>query len=154
MQLLLQTLGVALVWQTQRVHPRLFYAACGMLPMTICLLWPGERRDLMTLLGLKWSATNYAALVITCVMTMLLQTGPIILLGLAKNEQTRLSASPILRDPLLATLAFRLGLVPVLMSYDDIQAHEKLGHLVITPGSFPDGPPVFFQCPLLPVKNQ
>ena len=44
------------------------------------------------------------------------------------------------------------GIVPVLMSYDDIQLHHSLGHLVITPGSFPDGPPVYFQCPLLPVK--
>jgi hypothetical protein len=44
------------------------------------------------------------------------------------------------------------GIVPVLMSYDDIQLHQSLGHLVITPGSFPDGPPVYFQCPLLPVK--
>lgn len=44
------------------------------------------------------------------------------------------------------------GIVPVLTSYDDILVHRDLGHLVITPGSFPDGPPVYFQCPLLPVK--
>lgn len=44
------------------------------------------------------------------------------------------------------------GIVPVLMSYDDIQHHYSLGHLVITPGSFPAGPPVYFLCPLLPVK--
>ena len=44
------------------------------------------------------------------------------------------------------------GIVPVLKSLDDIQLHESLGHLVLTPGSFPDGPPVYFQCPLLPVK--
>ena len=44
------------------------------------------------------------------------------------------------------------GIVPVLTSKDDIEAHASLGHLVITPGSFPDGPPVYFQCPLLPVK--
>ena len=44
------------------------------------------------------------------------------------------------------------GIVPVLMSYGDIQLHENLGHLVITPDSFPNGPPVYFQCPLLPVK--
>jgi hypothetical protein len=44
------------------------------------------------------------------------------------------------------------GIVPVLMSFDDIQEHYYLGHLVITPGSFPGGPPVYFQCPLLPVK--
>jgi len=44
------------------------------------------------------------------------------------------------------------GIVPVLKSYDDIQLHYNLGHLTITPGSFPNGPPVYFQCPLLPVK--
>ena len=44
------------------------------------------------------------------------------------------------------------GIVPVLTSYADVQLHESLGHLVITPGSFPGGPPVYFQCPLLPVK--
>jgi len=44
------------------------------------------------------------------------------------------------------------GIVTVLTSEVDIEEHEKLGHLVITPGSFPDGPPVYFQCPLLPVK--
>ena len=46
------------------------------------------------------------------------------------------------------------GIVPVLKSYADIQLHAGLGHLVITPGSFPGGPPVYFQCPLLPVKTQ
>jgi hypothetical protein len=44
------------------------------------------------------------------------------------------------------------GIVPLLISYDDIQSQESAGYLVITPGSFPDGPPVYFQCPLLPVK--
>lgn len=44
------------------------------------------------------------------------------------------------------------GIVPVLTSYEDILYHESMGHLAITPGSFPDGPPVYFQCPLLPVK--
>lgn len=44
------------------------------------------------------------------------------------------------------------GIVPVLKSYDDLQVHFNLGHLVITPGSFPGGPAVYFQCPLLPVK--
>lgn len=44
------------------------------------------------------------------------------------------------------------GIVPVLSSYDDVQYHASMGHLVITPGSFPGGPPVYFQCPLLPVK--
>ena len=44
------------------------------------------------------------------------------------------------------------GIVPVLTSEADIEDHEELGHLVITSGSFPNGPPVYFQCPLLPVK--
>ncbi|SDX15114.1 hypothetical protein [Marinobacter mobilis] len=44
------------------------------------------------------------------------------------------------------------GIVPVLTSYEELQYHQALGHLVVTPGSFPDGPPVYFQCPLLPVK--
>jgi hypothetical protein len=44
------------------------------------------------------------------------------------------------------------GIVPVLTSYDEIMEQEDLGYLVITPGSFPQGPPVYFQCPLLPVK--
>ncbi len=45
------------------------------------------------------------------------------------------------------------GIVPILTSYEDIMFHYSLGHLVITPGSFPGGPPVYFQCPLLPVKD-
>jgi hypothetical protein len=44
------------------------------------------------------------------------------------------------------------GTVPILKSYDDIMMHYELGHLMITPGTFPDGPPPFFSCPLLPVK--
>lgn len=44
------------------------------------------------------------------------------------------------------------GIVPVLKSYDEIMEHKALGHLVITPGSFPGGPDIYFQCPLLPVK--
>ena len=44
------------------------------------------------------------------------------------------------------------GIVPILTSSEDVMEHEALGHLVITPGSFPGGPPVYFQCPLLPVK--
>ncbi|MBN1238392.1 MAG: hypothetical protein JXB36_07810 [Gammaproteobacteria bacterium] len=44
------------------------------------------------------------------------------------------------------------GIVPVLTSQQDVLLHESLGHLVITPGSFPGGPPVYFQCPVLPVK--
>jgi hypothetical protein len=44
------------------------------------------------------------------------------------------------------------GIVPVLTSEDEIDLHQSLGHLVVTPGSFPNGPPVYFQCPLLPTK--
>lgn len=44
------------------------------------------------------------------------------------------------------------GIVPILKSYDDIMLHEGLGHLTITTGSPPGGPPEFFLCPLLPVK--
>lgn len=44
------------------------------------------------------------------------------------------------------------GFVPVLTSYDDILEQESLGYLVVMPGSFPDGPARYFQCPLLPVK--
>jgi hypothetical protein len=44
------------------------------------------------------------------------------------------------------------GIVPILKSSDDIMTHEALGHLVVTPGSFAGGPPVYFQCPMLPVK--
>ena len=44
------------------------------------------------------------------------------------------------------------GIVPVLMSYDDILLHESLGHLTITPGSPEGGPPDYFLCPLLRVK--
>jgi hypothetical protein len=46
------------------------------------------------------------------------------------------------------------GIVPVLTSYEEIKLHEGLGHLVVTPGSFPGGPPVYFECPLLPAKDQ
>jgi hypothetical protein len=44
------------------------------------------------------------------------------------------------------------GVVPILMSQADIDLHAGLGHLVVTDGSPPDGPPEYFQCPLLPVK--
>jgi hypothetical protein len=48
------------------------------------------------------------------------------------------------------------GIVPILMSYDDIQMHASLGHLDITPGSpgGPGAPPDYFQCPMLPVLDQ
>jgi hypothetical protein len=42
------------------------------------------------------------------------------------------------------------NLLPVLMSYDEIQVHYSLGHLAIAPGS-PNATPDYFECPLLPV---
>ena len=42
--------------------------------------------------------------------------------------------------------------LPVLMSYEEIQLHEGLGHLAIAPGSPSGGPPAYFECPLLPVR--
>jgi hypothetical protein len=42
--------------------------------------------------------------------------------------------------------------LPVLMSYEEIQLQQDLGHLAITPGSFAGGPPPYFECPLLPVR--
>ena len=44
------------------------------------------------------------------------------------------------------------GVVPILMSDDDIMLHESLGHIVVTEGGPPGGPPPFFHCPLVPVK--
>ncbi len=44
------------------------------------------------------------------------------------------------------------GIVPILKSYDDIMLHAGLGHLTITAGSPPGGPPAYFECPMLPVK--
>ncbi len=44
------------------------------------------------------------------------------------------------------------GTVPVLTSYAEVMVHYGLGHLSITAGSPPGGPPDFFECPLLPVK--
>ncbi len=45
-----------------------------------------------------------------------------------------------------------MGSLPVLTSYDDVQFHYGLGHLMIMPGSPAGGPPPYFECPLLPVK--
>jgi hypothetical protein len=42
---------------------------------------------------------------------------------------------------------------PLLTSYDDILHFENEGFLEVMPGSFDGGPPPYFQCPLLPVKN-
>lgn len=44
------------------------------------------------------------------------------------------------------------GGLPILTSYDDIQSHESLGHLLVMAGSPAGGPPPYFECPLLPVK--
>lgn len=45
------------------------------------------------------------------------------------------------------------GYVPVLKSADDVLYQASMGYVVITPGSFPDGPDVYFQCPILPNKS-
>ena len=95
---------------------RLFYVASVVLPVATCWLWPVQYRglSLTALLGLKLTATNYAAFVVACVMTMLLQTGPVVLLGLSKHE--KLAPARVMGRPLLATLLFRLGQVPVLIA--------------------------------------
>lgn len=43
--------------------------------------------------------------------------------------------------------------VPLLTSRDDVLFYEGLGHLTITEGPPPGGPPAYFECPLRPVKN-
>jgi hypothetical protein len=45
------------------------------------------------------------------------------------------------------------GTVPILTSYAEVAYEEAMGHLAVTQGSFPGGPPLYFLCPLLPVKN-
>jgi hypothetical protein len=45
------------------------------------------------------------------------------------------------------------GYVPVLKSANDVLDQANMGYVVITPGSFPGGPDVYFQCPLLPNKS-
>ena len=51
------------------------------------------------------------------------------------------------------------GTVPVLTRYgpaddpESILFHQALGHLTISDGSPPGGPPAYFRCPLLPVKD-
>ncbi|HET6564901.1 MAG TPA: hypothetical protein VFG52_05765 [Xanthomonadales bacterium] len=44
------------------------------------------------------------------------------------------------------------GSLPILTYYDEVLDYAAMGYLIITPGSFPGGPPPYFQCPLLPVK--
>ena len=46
------------------------------------------------------------------------------------------------------------GYVPVLKSAAEVEHYADMGLLIITPGSFPGGPNVYFQCPLLPDKSQ
>lgn len=45
------------------------------------------------------------------------------------------------------------GTVPVITSYADLLVHYMLGHVDIEEGSPEGGPPPYFQCPLLPVKE-
>lgn len=49
-----------------------------------------------------------------------------------------------------------MPILPLITSYEDMGPHILAGHISIVPGSPappPDGPPDYFQCPLLPVKN-
>lgn len=45
------------------------------------------------------------------------------------------------------------GTVPILTSYADLLVHYMLGHIEFEVGSPEGGPPEYFQCPLLPVKE-
>jgi hypothetical protein len=45
------------------------------------------------------------------------------------------------------------GTVPVITSYADLLVHYMLGHLDAELGPPEGGPPPYFQCPLLPVKD-
>jgi hypothetical protein len=45
------------------------------------------------------------------------------------------------------------GTVPLLTSDDDVMEQESMGYMVVTEGSPPGGPPEFFHCPLVPVKD-
>lgn len=46
------------------------------------------------------------------------------------------------------------GTVPILTSRDDVMLHAGLGHLEVTEGPPAGGPPAYFECPLLPVRNR
>ena len=50
------------------------------------------------------------------------------------------------------TAVWNIADPPVVKSYEEIMYHYDLGHVDIWPGS-PGGPPDYFQCPLLPVKE-
>lgn len=43
--------------------------------------------------------------------------------------------------------------LPILNSVAEIAFHQNLGHLEVTHGTFPGGPPAYFECPLLPVLH-
>lgn len=45
-----------------------------------------------------------------------------------------------------------LGTVPILTSYEEIAMYESMGYLTVMAGSPMGGPPLYFVCPLLPVK--
>lgn len=45
------------------------------------------------------------------------------------------------------------GTVPVITSYADLLEEVLLGNMDFAPGSPEGGPPPYFQCPMLPVKN-
>ena len=44
------------------------------------------------------------------------------------------------------------GMPYLLTSYEDILSEEAMDNLMIVHGTFPDGPPQYFLCPMLPVK--
>lgn len=45
------------------------------------------------------------------------------------------------------------GTVPVITSYADLLEEVMIGNMGFAPGSPEGGPPPYFQCPVLPVKN-
>ena len=44
------------------------------------------------------------------------------------------------------------GVPYLLTSYEDILSEEAMDNLMIVHSTFPDGPPQYFLCPMLPVK--
>jgi hypothetical protein len=49
------------------------------------------------------------------------------------------------------TAQWNIANPPLIESYEELAYYEESGDLAVIPGS-PGGPPMFFQCPLLPVK--
>ncbi|HUG09911.1 MAG TPA: hypothetical protein VMM36_02800 [Opitutaceae bacterium] len=45
------------------------------------------------------------------------------------------------------------GTVPVITSYAELLEEVIIGNMAFAPGSPAGGPPPYFQCPMLPVKN-